>query len=224
MRESSGFTLIELMIVVAVIAIVAAIALPNLLSSRLSANETTVIATLRELISAQAQFQTRGLADTDFDGLGEFGTFGELSGGVGVRGGTTMHPTVLASSFRAINANGEVARHGYLYRLFLPDPGGAGLAEVAGGGAPAGIDADLAEGVWCAYAWPTDYGHSGVRTFFVNHGGEILFADSAAYSGPGAPVQCGFALSAGGPADSLTGPLATGTVGRDGLLWRAVQN
>ena len=41
-----GFTLIELMIVIAIIAAVALIPLPNLLSARLSANETTAIATL----------------------------------------------------------------------------------------------------------------------------------------------------------------------------------
>jgi hypothetical protein len=212
------------MIVVAVIAIVAAIALPNLLSSRLSANETTAISTLRSLVAAQSQFQSRSIADTDQDGLGEFGTFGELSGGVGVRGGVLLRPTVLSSSFHAINANGEVARHGYMYLLYLPGAAGAGLPEVGGGGAPAGLDADLAEGAWCAYAWPTNYGHSGRRTFFVNHSGEIIFADSGGYSGPGTSPQAGAAMVGGGPADSITGPLATSTVGRDGLFWRALQN
>ena len=218
-----GFTLIELMIVVAIIAIVALIALPNLLSARLSSNETTAIATLRAIISAQSQFQTRALADSDADGLGEFGTIGEMSGAVGVRGGKVMVPAVLSATFRTINAQGQAARNGYLYKLFLPDAAGVGAGELPGGGASATVDPDLAESAWCAYAWPTNYEQTGVRTFFVNHGGELIFTSSGSYSGPGAAIPAGAALRAPGPAGSITGLLATGVTGRDGNLWRAVQ-
>ncbi len=50
-RRTPGFTLIELMIVVAIIAIIAAVAIPSILNARKSAVETRVIAYLRTIIS-----------------------------------------------------------------------------------------------------------------------------------------------------------------------------
>ena len=67
-RGERGFTLIELLIVIAIIAIIASIAIPNLLSARVSANETSAIATLRNISSAQAQYQSSGRGDNDGDG------------------------------------------------------------------------------------------------------------------------------------------------------------
>lgn len=70
MKKNKGFTLIELMIVVAIIAIIAAIAIPNLLRSRLQSNESAAIGNLRTVVGAQTSFAAaeRGYAD-DFTNL-----------------------------------------------------------------------------------------------------------------------------------------------------------
>ena len=73
------------MIVVAIIAIIAAIAIPKLLSARIAANENAANATLRSIAAAQQQFQSSSAIDTDADGGGEFGFFGELAGGAEMR-------------------------------------------------------------------------------------------------------------------------------------------
>lgn len=71
MKKQDGFTLIELMIVIAIIAIIAAIAIPNLLEARKSANESAAISTLRTLVTTQQLFRD---SDRDGNGLADFAT------------------------------------------------------------------------------------------------------------------------------------------------------
>jgi RNA polymerase sigma-70 factor (ECF subfamily) len=192
----------------------------EVLRARIGANETAVVASSRNVISAAAQMQQSARVDEDQDRTGEYAGYLEMSGGAAGRMPRVLVPPVLASAFRTLTANGEVLRGGYLYRIYLPDRRGAGVGEPPTGFAPGDVDPDLAETTWCMYAWPEQHGKTGLRTFFTNQGGDV-FATEAAYSGSGrGPASdAAFMPTHRG---AITGAVANGTSGVDGNVWKQV--
>jgi len=71
-KNIKGFSLIELLIVVAIILIIAAIAIPNLIRSRMSANEASAVGSLRAINTAEIAYSTTYPA-TGFTNLGSLG-------------------------------------------------------------------------------------------------------------------------------------------------------
>jgi hypothetical protein len=154
--------------------IMAAIAIPQLLRSRIGANETYTIGTLKALSVGQQQFRVAGVVDQDQDGVGEYGFLTELGGEAMCRGTevSVAQAPYITSMFGQTNGFGVVVKSGYCYKLFLPDGRGGALEETYGPPEPSAETADAQEQAYLLYAWPVSR-QMGNRTFVIDQNGEI---------------------------------------------------
>jgi prepilin-type N-terminal cleavage/methylation domain-containing protein len=114
-ESSNGFTLLELLLVVAIIAAIAAIATPGLLRARISGNEASAIASLRAIGSAEATFSRscgNGLyaATLDVLGMGPSGEAAFISVDLGAS--ATASKSGYMISLAGAAASGETACNG----------------------------------------------------------------------------------------------------------------
>jgi type IV pilus assembly protein PilA len=151
-NRQKGFSLIELLIVVAIILIIAAIAIPNLLKARVAANESSAVGTLRTIVTAAVTYEStyqNGFPPTQ-------AAFG------GASPGDCQNANLLDST---LATTGGAQKSGY---TILYTAGGTALTANTASGCTAGGNPVFAVG-----ATPLVVHQTGNRTFCTDESGAI---------------------------------------------------
>jgi type IV pilus assembly protein PilA len=158
-NKEKGFSLIELLIVVAIILIIAAIAIPNLLRSKMAANEASAVGSMRTLNTAAVTFST---------------SYGGYPGSLGVLGpvGTGVNASsALADLIDSVLSAGTKSGYSFSWST--------GTADAA-----SGLYLNYA-----IFASPTSLGVTGQRYFYTNQSGVIRQNVSAVATAANSPLS-----------------------------------
>jgi len=223
MRLRNGFTLIELMIVIAIIAIIAAIAIPSLLKSRVVANETSAAGAIRNIHAVEAAMRQN---DSDGNGVQDYWTL-DWSGFFRVADGSG-NPSALIDVALA-KADGAPSAAGALPRPYVGPAVVAGRAAEKSGYfframtsnevAPAGLyQTDGPDGDLNPWENSSKYGFTafpqayltGMRIFVTIEDGVIWGRDLGGV-GPGGAAPAGCAILPNAVGGQITWPGVAGS-------------
>ncbi len=157
MRQS-GFTLVELLIVITIILIIAAIAIPNLLHSKMAANEASAVGTLRTVSTASISYSSAY-------GNGFAPSLGVLGGKAGDTSATCDEALLLDSVLSNNGSGNTITKSGYSF-VYTP---GIALSIKPASCTNAGVSA------WQMTGVPQIFGTTGQRGFYVDQGNVITF-------------------------------------------------
>jgi type IV pilus assembly protein PilA len=168
-KRQKGFTLIELLIVVAIILIIAAIAIPNLLRSRMAANEASAVGSVRTINTAEVTYNS-----TYNDGFAP--TLPLLGGAAGAT--ATCQNAELIDAL--LSGSNDSQKSGYSFI--------AGVGTVATANVPTNCSAAGYADGYTIIASPLNIGTTGQRSFCSDASGVIQYDPSGAPPAPAPPL------------------------------------